>query len=74
VWYIRDEWARDHKVLHPHGGVLYKSGVYAGKALNLTPGDLPNMPRIVACEENWLKEQRCSLIIRGEVSRGHSIS
>lgn len=41
MWYIRDEWARDHKVLHPHGGVLYKSGVYAAKVLNLTPGDLP---------------------------------
>jgi hypothetical protein len=29
VWYVRDEWARDHKVLHPPGDVLYQSGVYA---------------------------------------------
>ncbi len=41
VWYIRDEWARDHEVLHPIEGVLYKSGVYVLKALCLTPGDLP---------------------------------
>jgi hypothetical protein len=41
VWYIRDEWARDHKVFHPQWDVLYKSGVYASKAANLTPGGLP---------------------------------
>ncbi len=41
VWYIRDEWARDHEVLHPHWGVLYKSGVYASKVTVLTPGGLP---------------------------------
>jgi hypothetical protein len=29
VWYVRDEWARNHEVLHPQRGVLYKSGVYA---------------------------------------------
>jgi hypothetical protein len=29
VWYARDEWARNHKVLHPPRGVLYKSGAYA---------------------------------------------
>jgi len=27
VWYTRDERARDRKVLHLQGGVLYKSGV-----------------------------------------------
>ena len=27
VWYVRDEGARNHKVLHPQGDVLYKSGV-----------------------------------------------
>jgi adenylate cyclase len=27
VWYVRDEWARNHEVLHPQGDVLYKSGV-----------------------------------------------
>jgi hypothetical protein len=41
VWYTRDEWARDHKVFHPHRGMLYKSGVYALKVTCLTPGDLP---------------------------------
>ena len=41
VWYTRDERARDREVLHPHGGVLYKSGVYARKVLCLTLGDLP---------------------------------
>src|SRR5712664_3294834 len=40
VWYVRDEWARDHKVLHPHRDVLYKSGVYALKGIRLTAGDL----------------------------------
>ena len=29
VWDHRDEWARNHKVLHPQRGVLYKSGAYA---------------------------------------------
>jgi hypothetical protein len=41
VWYTRDERARDREVLHPHWGVLYKSGAYAWKVLCLTPGDLP---------------------------------
>jgi hypothetical protein len=36
VWYIRDEWVRDHEVLHPHWGVLYKSGVYASKVTCFT--------------------------------------
>jgi hypothetical protein len=40
VWYIRDEWARDHEVLHLHWGVLYKSGVYALKVTCLTLGGL----------------------------------
>jgi hypothetical protein len=40
VWYVRDEWARDHEVLHPQGDVLYKSGVYALKGVRLTTGDL----------------------------------
>jgi hypothetical protein len=41
VWCTRDERARDREVLHPHWGVLYKSGAYAWKVLCLTPGDLP---------------------------------
>ncbi len=41
MWYIRDEWARDHKVLHPQWGVLYISGVYALTVTDLTPGGLP---------------------------------
>jgi hypothetical protein len=40
VWYTRDERARDREVLHPQGGVLYKSGVYARNVLCLTLGDL----------------------------------
>jgi len=40
VWYTRDELARDSEVLHPQGGVLYKSGAYARNVLCLTPGDL----------------------------------
>jgi hypothetical protein len=41
VWYTRDERARDCEVLHPHRGVLYKSGVHALKVLCLTLGGLP---------------------------------
>jgi hypothetical protein len=40
VWPTRDERARDCEVLHPQGGVLYKSGVYARNVLGLTLGDL----------------------------------
>jgi hypothetical protein len=40
VWHTRDEWARDHEVLHLQRGVLYKSGVYALKVTCLTLGDL----------------------------------
>jgi len=40
VWHIRDELARDSEVLHLPWGVSYKSGVYAVKALCLTPGGL----------------------------------
>jgi len=40
VWYTRDERARDREVLHPHWGVLYKSGAYAPNVLCLTLGDL----------------------------------
>ena len=29
VWCARDEWARNHEVLHPQWGVLYTSGVSA---------------------------------------------
>ena len=43
VWYTRDERARDREVLHPHRGVLYKSGVYAPTVLGLTLGDLPTV-------------------------------
>ena len=41
VWPIRDERARDREVLHPHRGVLYKSGAYGRNVLGLTLGDLP---------------------------------
>jgi hypothetical protein len=73
VWYIRDERARDREVLHPHVGVLYKSGVYAGKVLCLTPGDLPfATDRRVRGE---LAEKTVMFSDHGgEVSRGHSRS
>jgi hypothetical protein len=45
VWYTRDEWARDHEVLHLQRGVLYKSGVYASKVTCLTLGDLYSVSR-----------------------------
>jgi hypothetical protein len=38
VWYTRDELARDSEVLLLRWGVLYKSGVHAGKALLPYPG------------------------------------
>jgi hypothetical protein len=41
VWYIRDERARGREALHPHGGVLYESGVYARNDPCFTLGDLP---------------------------------
>src|ERR1044071_24498 len=40
VWSAWNEGARNYEVLHPHRGVLYKSGVYAPKGVRLTPGDL----------------------------------
>ena len=43
VWPTRDERTRDGEVLHPHGGVLYKSGAYAPNVLGLTLGDLPTV-------------------------------
>lgn len=49
-------------------GVLYKSGVYAVKALCLTPGDLHSVRGIGLREEVTLSD-RCA-----EVSRGHSRS
>ena len=71
VWYIRDEWARDHEVLHPQWGVLYKSGVYALKVTCLTLGGLPCA---LGCRvRRKLAEGRAIDLDRmGEVSRGHS--
>jgi hypothetical protein len=45
VWYTRDEGARECEVLHPQGGVLYKSGVYARNDLCLTLGRFPGRPQ-----------------------------
>ena len=51
-------------------GVLYKSGVYARKALCLTPGDLPcalgRRVRLKLAEGRAIDPDRM-----GEVSRGH---
>ena len=66
VWYIRDEWARDHEVLHLQRGVLYKSGVYALKVTCLTLGDLPCVLKNET-EDRVIDSDRV-----GEVSRGHS--
>ena len=73
VWYARDEWARNHKVLHPQVSVLYKSGVYAQKVLRLTAGDLvrvlgSGVPRKLTRREAILSDRA-----RG-VSRRHSTS
>jgi hypothetical protein len=57
VWYIRDEWARDHEVLHPQRGVLYKSGVYALKALCLTPGGLYGVRKEGMVEILWHRRE-----------------
>ena len=65
MWYSRDEWARDHEVLHPLQGVLYKSGVYAWKVVSLTPGDLLGVEG--ATEPRAIEVDRPA-----EVSSGHS--
>ena len=58
-----DELARDNEVLHPHWGVLYKSGVYASKVTVLTPGGLPyaiaSRLRLIA----WLKGEQSTLTV-----------
>ena len=66
MWYTRDERARDREVLHPQGGVLYKSGVYARNVLCLTLGDLP-VVRLNGTEGGEIRADRPA-----EVSRGHS--
>ena len=78
MWYIRDEWARDYKVLHPQWDVLYKSGVYASTVICLTPGDLPyaiaSRLRLIA----WLKEEQSTLTVwqksaKGIIGRGNAL-
>jgi len=64
VWCTRDERARDREVLHPQGGVLYKSGVYARNVLCRTLGDLPVVEET---EGGEIRSDRPA-----EVSRGHS--
>jgi hypothetical protein len=61
VWYTRDELARDSEVLHLHWGVLYKSGVYAAKALCLTPGGLPAVRASEFSHANWALAQAGSI-------------
>jgi hypothetical protein len=57
VWIIRNEWARDHKILYPQEDVLYKSGVYTSKATCLTPGGLPYARASRLRLISWLKEE-----------------
>jgi hypothetical protein len=45
VWHARDERARHSTVLHPHWGVLDKSGACASMVPRLAPGGLPTVPR-----------------------------
>jgi len=66
VWYTRDERARDREVLHPQGGVLYKSGVYARNVLCRTLGDLP-VVWVKGTEGGAIRSDRPA-----EVSGGHS--
>ena len=64
MWYTRDERARDCKVLHPQGGVLYKSGVYARNVLCLTLGDLP------VVQVKGLRAERSALTDRQKSAEG----
>ena len=66
VWCTRDERARDREVLHPQGGVLYKSGVYARNVLCRTLGDLLDVQE-KRIEGGEIRAERPA-----EVSRGHS--
>src|SRR5712692_5968629 len=71
VWYVRDEWARNHKVLHPQRNVLYKSGVYAPKGVRLTAGDLVGVLGSGGPRKLTRRGGIASDSARG-VSRGHS--
>jgi len=81
VWYTRDEWARDHEVLHPRWGVLDKSGVHASKVLCLTPGGLQDVPvegvdEIAGHRRETRRQQRqhtssCRQDTDGEGERSH---
>ncbi len=70
VWYTRDELARDSEVLHPHRGVLYKSGVYASKVTCLTPGGLPyavtSRLRLIV----WLRGEQSTLTVWQKSAEG----
>jgi len=57
VWHIRDELARDSEVLHLRWGVSYKSGVYAVKALCLTPGGLSVVRASKDSHANWARRE-----------------
>ena len=72
VWYIRDELARDNKVLHPQWGVLYKSGVYASKVTCLTPGGLPYCHCQPFTTDCMAEGRAIDLDRMVEVSRRHS--
>ena len=70
MWYTRDEWARDHEVLHPHWGVLYKSGVYASKVTVLTPGGLPYAETSRLRLTVRLREEQSTLIVWQKSAEG----
>jgi hypothetical protein len=65
VWDTRDERARDGEVLHPPGGVLDKSDVYARNVLCRTLGDLP-VVWVQGTEGGAIRADRPA-----EVSSGH---
>ena len=70
MWYIRDERARDCKVLHPQRDVLYKSGVYASKVTGLTPGDLSYANASRLRLSAWLKGERSTLTVWQKSAEG----
>ena len=53
----RNESARYDEVLHPQRGMLYKSGVYALKVLQLTTGDLLCVGELEHRERSRLRDE-----------------
>jgi hypothetical protein len=54
------------EVLHPQGVCFINPALTQGRFCIL-PREISPLPRIVACEENWLRTQQC-LLTMGEKS------